>query len=138
YDDTPIELLELDIVDRLERDGTLTFAKVFEGATNRGQLVGLFMALLELVRLQKVRARQQALFSEIIIELNPNPPSLEELAAMGQAGDDEEDASDTDAGAADDVAEAPAGEFIAEANEPLDPQAETDEGHADGHRETTE
>ena len=134
YDDTPIELYELDICDRLERDGSMTFGKIFEGAANRGQLVGLFMALLELIRLQKIKARQQALFGEIHIELNPNPPSLEELAAMGQAnGNDEADSAGEDI-----AADAPAGEFISEVSEPIDPTVESDEGHADGHRETTE
>jgi len=85
YDDTPIELHELDITDRLQRDGSMPFGRVFEGAGSRGQLVGLFMALLELVRLQRVFARQEQNFGEIFIELNPNPPSLEELVEMGHA-----------------------------------------------------
>ena len=137
YDDTPIELYELDICDRLARDGQMMFARIFEGAANRGQLVGLFMALLELVRLQKVRARQQALFGEIIVELNPDPPSLEELAAAGQARDG--DAATDDTGEVDEAAAAAdEGEFIAEVGEPIDEAGETDEGHVDGYRETTE
>ena len=84
YDDTPIELYEVDIVDRLQRDGAMTFEKIFEGCRNRGQLVGLFMALLELVRLQKVLTRQERNFRTITIELNPKPPTEEQLAAMGQ------------------------------------------------------
>jgi len=84
YDDTPIELHELDILDRLERDGAMAFSRVFEGAESRGQLLGVFLALLELVRVQKVRARQDRSFGEIHIELNPNPPSAEDLAALGQ------------------------------------------------------
>ncbi|HDZ21135.1 hypothetical protein LCGC14_0094200 [marine sediment metagenome] len=89
YDDTPIELYEVDIVDRLQRDGAMTFEKVFEGCLNRGQLVGLFMALLELVRLQKVLTRQEHNFGTITIELNPKPPTEEQLAAMAQPASDE-------------------------------------------------
>ena len=85
YDDTPIELLELDIVDRLQRDGSMPFTQIFAGATNRVQVVGLFLAMLELVRTQKVFARQEANFGEIFIELNPTPPSQEQLAALGHA-----------------------------------------------------
>ena len=123
YDDTPIELLELDIIDRIERDGNLTFAKIFEGCRNRGQLVGLFIAILELVRLQKVRARQEANFGEIFIELNPNPPTLEELAAMGYATGEPQPPEPEAATEGDE------GQFVSE------PQIEED---PDEHRETTE
>ncbi len=57
-DDTPIELHAEDIVDRLGRDGgtqqSLPFRDVFEGRT-RGEAIGLFLALLELCKQQRVR-----------------------------------------------------------------------------------
>jgi len=74
YDDTPIELHQADILDRLEREGPMSFRRVFEGQTDRLQLVGLFLALLELVRLKKVLASQDANFGEIHVHLNPSPP----------------------------------------------------------------
>ena len=56
YDDTPIELHAADIVDRLRREGsgTTRFASIFEGRT-RSEMVGLFLAMLELIRRQEVR-----------------------------------------------------------------------------------
>ena len=74
YDDTPIELHQADILDRIEREGPLTFRRIFEGRTDRGQIVGLFLALLELVRTHRIRARQDSNFGEIHIHLNPDPP----------------------------------------------------------------
>jgi segregation and condensation protein A len=53
YDDTPLELHAEDIVDRLKREtaggGDLAFASLFTGRT-RSEMVGLFLAMLELCR----------------------------------------------------------------------------------------
>ena len=78
YDDTPIELHSADILDRLERDGSMSFARVFEGRTNRGEIVGLFLALLELVRRKRIFAAQDSNFGDIHIHLNPDPPAEDE------------------------------------------------------------
>jgi len=75
YDDTPVEMHAEDILDRLHRDGSLSFGKVFEGKKNRSELVGLFMATLELVRQKLVRVVQDRNFGDICLELNPNPPA---------------------------------------------------------------
>lgn len=60
YDDTPISLHEEDIVDRLTRDPTrgMTMRSIFEGRS-RGEMLGLFLALLELARQQRVRVEQE-------------------------------------------------------------------------------
>ncbi|MHC4983687.1 MAG: segregation and condensation protein A [Planctomycetota bacterium] len=78
YDDTPVELHAADILDRLDREGGMTFARIFEGRTVRSEIVGLFVALLELIRRRKVSCRQRDNFGEIHVELNPNPPADEE------------------------------------------------------------
>ena len=80
YDDTPVELHASDILDRLAREGALLFSLIFEGRASRSELVGLFLALLELIRRRRIIARQDDNFGEIAVELNPNPPSEEELA----------------------------------------------------------
>ncbi len=61
YDDTPISLHEEDIVDRLGRDPArrMTLQSMFEGRS-RGEMLGLFLALLELARQQRVRVKQDA------------------------------------------------------------------------------
>ncbi|MBT7171505.1 MAG: segregation/condensation protein A [Phycisphaerales bacterium] len=81
YDDTPLYLHQEDILDRLGRDGDLTFRQVFKGRTRRTEVVGLFIATLELMRQQKVFVQQDE-EAEIHIKLNPNPPTAEDLAAV--------------------------------------------------------
>ncbi|HUS47340.1 MAG TPA: segregation/condensation protein A, partial [Phycisphaerae bacterium] len=49
---------------------------------NRVEIVGLFIAMLELIRRKKVLFMQNRNFGEIYVELNPNPPTEEEPAAM--------------------------------------------------------
>ena len=61
-DETPIALHAADIEDRLQRDGgvdmTLTLRQICEGRQNRGEMIGLFLAMLELVREKKVAVVQ--------------------------------------------------------------------------------
>lgn len=83
YDDTPIELHATDIVDRLQREAALTFERVFEGRTLRSEIVGLFLALLELVRQKKVRAAQDANFGQIMITLRDPPGQSPATPAPG-------------------------------------------------------
>ena len=93
YDDTPIELHATDICDRLEREGPMTFEVVFEGRTDRGEIVGLFLAMLELIRRRWVLARQDRNFGEIRIELNPDPPAEDETERDENAGQRPADAA---------------------------------------------
>ena len=74
YDDTPLELLQEDLLDMLMRDRKMTFREVFAGRESRSEVVGLFLAMLELIRLMKITCSQGDTFGEIILELNPNAP----------------------------------------------------------------
>lgn len=70
-DDTPIELHAEDMVDRLRREAeagreAMTLRSIFEGRT-RGEMLGLFLALLELVRNRRVRVSQEG--EEIVVAL---------------------------------------------------------------------
>ena len=49
-DDTPIDLYQIEILHRLQTEGNLNFEQIFIGRGNRLVMVGLFLALLELVR----------------------------------------------------------------------------------------
>ncbi len=86
YDDTPIYLHQEDILDQLQRGGSLTFVQVFEGRTRRTEVVGLFIAMLELMRQQKVFVKQDEQ-AEIFIELNLDPPSDADLAKLDESID---------------------------------------------------
>lgn len=71
YDDTPIELHEEDLVDRISRAASksITLQEAFSGK-RRGEVIGLFLATLELVRQRRVRVRQDEILGEIVLELN--------------------------------------------------------------------
>jgi segregation and condensation protein A len=126
YDDTPVELHAEDIMDRLKREGPMSFAKIFEGRTTRGEIVGLFLALLELVRQKKIVAIQDANFGTINIAVNANVPDerpadfatheehpqitqisqIEETnAGAGAQAADPDETDDSDAGGEDDDVE---------------------------------
>lgn len=57
-DDTPIDLYQIEILHRLQTEGPMSFERLFEPGTNRFVMIGLFLALLELVREELVRAEQ--------------------------------------------------------------------------------
>jgi segregation and condensation protein A len=61
YDDTPISMHAEDIHDRLRTDapsGGLTLREIFEGRSGRSEMIGLFLATLELVRQRLVKVMQ--------------------------------------------------------------------------------
>lgn len=74
YDDTPIALHAADVLDSLERAGGVQlFEAIFQGRT-RSQLIGLFLALLELLRQKRIRAVQEVPFGPIslqVLDLTP-------------------------------------------------------------------
>ncbi|MFO0790917.1 MAG: segregation/condensation protein A [Pirellulales bacterium] len=73
YDDTPIHVYMQRIDGRLRRDGRVAFTAFFESSVHKSKLVGMFLAVLELVRHQHARAAQPALFSEIWLEPGEKP-----------------------------------------------------------------
>lgn len=79
-DDTPLALHAVDIIDFLQGEGgSMQFEKIFLGR-GKGQIIGLFLALLELVRASRVRAEQDRSFETIILHLlDPTPLSSSEF-----------------------------------------------------------
>lgn len=49
-DDTPIDLYQIEILHRLQTEGPMTFERIFESRPNRLVMIGLFLAILELIR----------------------------------------------------------------------------------------
>lgn len=79
YDDTPIELHAEDLLDRLKREAAvmvgdagakrgLTLQSVFQGRT-RNEMIGLFLAMLELVRRRAINIKQDVIKAEIHVLL---------------------------------------------------------------------
>lgn len=58
YDDTPIDLHAADIEDRLKREGRLTLRGLIVGRQSRSEMIGVFLALLELIREKKILVKQ--------------------------------------------------------------------------------
>jgi segregation and condensation protein A len=81
YDDTPIATHALSIVEQLHKQGgSIEFATIFSGKS-RPQCVGMFLALLELIRRARVRADQDRPFGEIyVFLLDSRPLSAPEVA----------------------------------------------------------
>ncbi len=55
-------------IQRRVRSGKCSFEDLFDGAPNRQEIVTLFQALLELIRLGRVTVRQRGVFGNISIQ----------------------------------------------------------------------
>lgn len=67
YDDTPIEVYMKRISQRLQSDGRSTISDLFDAGMHKSALIGIFLAILELVRHHHVRTEQNELHGEIWI-----------------------------------------------------------------------
>lgn len=65
-DDTPIDVYEVDLLDRAQKEKPLTFEAAFAGRS-RSEMIGLFLALLELIRQRLIRVEQEAAFAAIYL-----------------------------------------------------------------------
>jgi len=88
-DDTPIDLYQIEVLHRLQTEGPLTFERVFDTKPNRIVMVGLFLALLELIRDRLVWAEQGENLSQIYLRaLTDEPPEQavqKAIMAVGEA-----------------------------------------------------
>jgi segregation and condensation protein A len=82
YDETPIHVYMRRIDERVRRDGRVAFTAFFESAVHKSTLVGMFLAVLELVRHQHARAAQAELFGEIWLEPGEEPLPAEVSAVV--------------------------------------------------------
>ncbi|HEX2971656.1 MAG TPA: segregation/condensation protein A, partial [Tepidisphaeraceae bacterium] len=80
YDDTPIDLHAADIEDRLGREGRLCLRQLLEGRKSRSEMIGVFLALLELVREKKILVCQGEKPNEL--DILPAPPEHRKLAEL--------------------------------------------------------
>lgn len=71
YDDTPIDLHAADIEDRLNREGKLNLSALMLGRKSRSEMIGVFLALLELIRQKKILVQQNQAADEMEIESAP-------------------------------------------------------------------
>jgi segregation and condensation protein A len=67
YDDTPIDLHAADIEDRLSREGRLRLSALVIGRKSRSEMIGVFLALLELIREKKILVEQSEPLGDVDI-----------------------------------------------------------------------
>jgi segregation and condensation protein A len=65
YDETPIHVHMSRIHERLRSGGRIAFSDLFEPGMHKSALIGMFLAVLELIRHHGVRAEQAELHAEI-------------------------------------------------------------------------
>jgi segregation and condensation protein A len=76
-DDTPIDLYQIEVLHRLQTEGPMSFERIFENRGSRLALVGLFLAVLELIREQLIWAEQQAAKGAIYLRATTEVPAEE-------------------------------------------------------------
>jgi segregation and condensation protein A len=84
YDDTPIHVYMGRIHARLLAAGRLSFRDLFDPTMHKSTLIGIFLAILELVRHDHIRVEQNALFGEIWILPNLNCTTPLDLSAVDE------------------------------------------------------
>jgi segregation and condensation protein A len=81
YDDTPIHAHMARIHARLLEHGQVAFTTLFQRGMYKSTMIGIFLAVLELVRHHHVHVEQNEVFGEIW--LLPNPEHAEALDFSG-------------------------------------------------------
>lgn len=74
-DDTPIDLYQIEILHRVQTEGAITFEKIFDGRSNRIVLMGLFLALLELIRDRLIWVDQAGTLGAIYLRALTDEPA---------------------------------------------------------------
>jgi segregation and condensation protein A len=90
YDDTPIHVFMGRILERIAEDGRLSFGDLFQPDMHKSTLIGIFLAILELVRHHRVCVDQNTLFGEIWLL-----PNLENSDPLNVADVDEYEGAGT-------------------------------------------
>lgn len=78
YDETPQSVYMDRIAARVRAEGAVTFSSFFEGTNRKEKIVGLFLAILELLRHHGFRAEQAEPYGDILV-LPPVDDGVEEI-----------------------------------------------------------
>lgn len=88
YDETPIHVYMRTIDQRVRSEGSVAFFDLFPTSVHKSTLVGMFLALLELVRYHHALAHQSESYGDILIEPGPQPlGETVSITSTGQAKD---------------------------------------------------
>lgn len=70
YDDTPIQEYMNVVLEKAGLHASVSFTTLFAGVNERRRIIGFFLALLELVRLHRIKIEQSVNYADIQISLN--------------------------------------------------------------------
>ncbi|MBX9681097.1 MAG: segregation/condensation protein A [Gemmataceae bacterium] len=84
-DDTPQQVHMDRILERLAHQTSATFRELFAPPHTRGRMLGIFLAILELIRWRNIVAEQSEAFGDIEVRLAP-PSDEAEAAAIADVG----------------------------------------------------
>ncbi len=90
-DETPIDLYQTEILESLQTQGPMSFERIFEPKTNRLIMVGLFLALLELIREELVMVEQPKSSGAIYLRSLTDEPAREAVQKAIEASELETD-----------------------------------------------
>jgi segregation and condensation protein A len=76
-DDTPMHVHMARVLEQLAAQPRLTFAALFTPPHTRGRLLGLFLAILELIKNRQIIIEQEQPFGDILLSLAPAEPAAE-------------------------------------------------------------
>ena len=108
YDDTPISVYIDRVGKRVKQDQRVAFSSFFEGSNSKSKIVGIFLAILELLRNYYYRAVQEDESGEIwVMPPDPNRPRPVENATNADANGESTDVADTVLSSAPDSAGGP-------------------------------
>ncbi len=74
-DDTPIDLYQIEILHRLQTEGPLSMEQIFKDRENRLVMIGLFLGMLELIRLRLIWAEQPEATGTILLRSLTDEPA---------------------------------------------------------------
>jgi len=74
-DDTPIDLYQIEILHHLQTEGPMIFERIFESKTSRIVMVGLFLALLELIRDKLIWVEQPKSSTQLYLRALTDEPA---------------------------------------------------------------
>lgn len=127
-DDTPIDLYQIEILHRLQKEGQLSFERIFEPRNSRLVLVGLFLAILELIRSQLIWVEQNQETGKISLRALTDAPPEEAVRKAIMRIEAEEAASQQAVAAIEQQpTPAPAEELPAEPDFAIDEITETEQ-----------
>ncbi len=82
YDDTPIHVHMARIQEKLREQGHVSLREMLRPGLHKSGLIGIFLAILELVRHHQVRAEQSELFGDLVVWPGPQADAPVDASAI--------------------------------------------------------